>query len=579
MRRRVLPALLGLLLLASTGLGQRGVFTSADGEQPSLASAADEPERPAAQGRSIERVPAGLAPARAAIEGLDGSLGAMALMARRGEWTQLQSTAQTRGVWTRDGLVRAVAEMDGPTTPFLDAVLQAGGNLEVDYGPLVQFAAPAGVLEQLARTPGVRHIRTPHTPVPMESPSEGLTGMGLEPWRQAGMLGRGARIAVVDTGFDGYWNLLGKELPPQPTVRSFRADGDITGGGDLHGTAVAEVIYDVAPEASLYLVNFATEVELGAAVEWLTVQGVQVISSSVGWPGTAYGDGTGTINEMVKRAESRGVVWVQAAGNFGQTHWSGLFADPDGNGFHNFAGADEGNTVTLRRAKPTEERVFRVEIFLTWDDWDCLCQDYDLFLFKGDGVVAQSTAFQNGKAPPVEHIVYTTAATGDYWIGIQRFRAARRAKLDLVVTIDYNLEHKAPQESLVVPADSPLALTIGAVEAGTLDLRAYSSQGPTKDGRIKPNLVAADHVTTVTYGPRGFPGTSASAPYVAGAAALVKGARPGLSPAQVRALLQQRAMGPGSASMNNALGAGQVFMGELIGGLFLPLITKGAFLP
>lgn len=503
----------------------------------------------------------------------------MALLARRGDWTQLQSVAQARGIWTSSGLVRAVAEMDGPLILLREAVLQVGGSLEVEYGSLVQFAAPAGTLEQLARTPGVSHIRTPHTPVSTETPSEGLTSMGLELWRQAGMLGRGARVAVVDTGFDGYWNLLGKELPPQPTVRSFRADGDITGGGDLHGTAVAEIIYDVAPEASMYLANFATEVELGAAVEWLTGQGVHVISSSVGWPGTAHGDGTGTINEMVKRAESRGVVWVQAAGNFGQTHWTGLFTDPDGNGFHNFSGPDEGNTITLRRAKPTEERVFRVEIFLTWDDWDCLCQDYDLFLFKGDGVVAQSTAFQNGKAPPVEHIVYTTAATGDYWIGIQRFRASRRAKLDLVVTLDYNLEHKAPQESLVVPADSPLALTVGAVDAGTLDLRAYSSQGPTKDGRIKPNLVAADQVTTATYGPQGFPGTSAAAPYVAGAAALLKGARPGLSPAQVRALLQQRARGPGSPGMNNAVGAGQVFMGELIGGLFLPLTTKGASLP
>ena len=67
---------------------------------------------------------------------------------------------------------------------------------------------------------------------------------------------------------------------------------------------------------------------------------------------------------------------------------------------------------------------------------------------------------------------------------------------------------------------------------------AYSDYGPHLD------LVAPTQVPTTTYGGdywRNWSGTSAATPHVAGAAALVKAARPGLRPGQVRQLLIQNA--------------------------------------
>lgn len=521
---------------------------------------------------TIERVDPAAIPPKAGPANLEPRLTALAAAASLPSPSP-DDVARLSGLKLAGDRVQVVLEcVAGGQAATVAAVEAAGGAVQVVYGEWVQAEAPVAALQGLALHPAVRVVRPPYRPQSTAIVSEGVAAMGLDRWHATGLTGRGAKLAVLDLGFDGYWNVLGTELPARPVVRSFRADGDITGGGDTHGTAAAEVAFDVAPEATFYLVNFSTEAELGQAVDWLISERVQVISSSVGWPGTAYGDGRGTINGIVAKAEREGIVWVQAAGNYGNTHWTGYFSDPDGNGFHNFRDADEGNTLRVRRTGPSDERVFRIEVFLTWDDWDSLTQDYDLFLFRGETVVAQSTAFQSGQFPPVEHIVYSTASPGDYWVGIQRFRANRRAKLDLVVTVDFNMEYREPAESLVIPADSPAALAVGAVAPGTITARTYSSRGPTKDGRPKPDLVAADGVSTFITGPLGFSGTSASAPVVAGAATLYLGARPGTRPPLVRRFLTGRAQG--GTLGNTLVGAGQVYLGELPPAAILPLVGR-----
>gem|GEM_PF-6286135 len=55
--------------------------------------------------------------------------------------------------------------------------------------------------------------------------------------------------------------LLGKELPASVVAHSFRSDQDIF-ANEVHGTACAEIICDMAPNTRLWLVNFSTD--LGA---------------------------------------------------------------------------------------------------------------------------------------------------------------------------------------------------------------------------------------------------------------------------------------------------------------------------
>ncbi|MBC7099501.1 PKD domain-containing protein [Candidatus Bipolaricaulota bacterium] len=97
-----------------------------------------------------------------------------------------------------------------------------------------------------------------------------------------------------------------------------------------------------------------------------------------------------------------------------------------------------------------------------------------------------------------------------------------------------------PASSMPEPANAASALTVAAINwqnYTTGPAAPYSSRGPTKDGRPKPDLSAPDNVTTGVSYYNPFPGTSAAAPHVAGVAALMKSENPGLTLAQLKSRL------------------------------------------
>jgi Subtilase family. len=100
-------------------------------------------------------------------------------------------------------------------------------------------------------------------------------------------------------------------------------------------------------------------------------------------------------------------------------------------------------------------------------------------------------------------------------------------------------------------------------------LESFSSRGPTIDGRVKPDITGWDGVSSPVYGvpnaegTSGFYGTSAAAPHVAGAAALVAQANPAMDAAQIQSFLEQRAnSGAPSNPPSNATGYGLLTLGS-----------------
>src|SRR5205823_484077 len=121
-----------------------------------------------------------------------------------------------------------------------------------------------------------------------------------------------------------------------------------------------------------------------------------------------------------------------------------------------------------------------------------------------------------------------------------------------------NLERVLAAGSIGEPATSPAAMTMGAYNVGNLALEGFSSQGPTIDGRRKPDLTGPDGVASNVSDTNPFFGTSSSAPHGTGAAALVKQKIPSATPGQIQTFLECRAHDAGVAGPDNQNGYGRL---------------------
>ena len=462
----------------------------------------------------------------------------------------------------KDGKVKVVLESAPDSAgPAAQTAAASGATIETTYAGLIQADVPVDTLTELSSSSTISYIREPRKPVAFTT-SEGVADIGANTWQAAGYNGAGTKIAVLDPGFSGYQTLIASgELPAGVITQSFVAGGDINGGGQVHGAACAEIVYDTAPGAQLYLVNFSTDVELGNAVNYLISQGVNVISASWGFYSQFRGDGQGSIDSLVQQANAAGIVWANASGNAAQTHWSGHFTDVNADSWNEFAPGDQGNSLTASAGN-------QIDLYLTWNKWPVTDQDYDLYLYwSGDLTtpVASSTAWQNGSVAPAEeiHYVVPTGKGGTYRVMIKKYSATGDAVFQLY-SYPYSFQYQVASGSLGgQPTDSAYAMTVGAVPFGGTTIENFSSQGPTIDGRTKPDLVGPDRVSTATYGYQAFWGTSAAAPHAAGAAALVKGANPGFTPAAVQSQLESRATDLGAAGKDNVYGSGKLWLGAL----------------
>lgn len=300
-------------------------------------------------------------------------------------------------------------------------------------------------------------------------------------------------------------------------------------------------------------------------MDWLVSEGVRIVNHSVG-NFTAPQDGSALEDRIVDEAASKGVVWVNAVGNSGAGHYSGVFKDY-GSGWHEWRPGG--------RLFPIVAPFGEVTVILSWDDWPASSIDYDLFLLDSTGITLDwSSTLQSGSQPPVEGLSgYCLHEDGCLlYAAVRKYSPGHDARLTLwSETNGDNFPYfNVSEGSILCPATARGAWAVGAVSNDTLfseDLEPFSSRGPTADGRIKPDFVAPDGVATVTSlsanPPNLFFGTSAAAPHVAGIAALVLSTNPSLTVDEMRRFLEKRARHLGSPGKNNQYGVGIVDIGPL----------------
>ena len=105
--------------------------------------------------------------------------------------------------------------------------------------------------------------------------------MGADVLWSRGILGQGQTVAILDEGFAGLDRSIALgELPPREalTIRSFDPLGGLDGPTELgdptqHGVRMAELVYDIAPEAQRRWSATGPEDQFGEAVAWIGAQG------------------------------------------------------------------------------------------------------------------------------------------------------------------------------------------------------------------------------------------------------------------------------------------------------------------
>ncbi len=480
-----------------------------------------------------------------------------------------------------------VVAAEGSLNQAHQAVEESGGSVTFssDIVPELQAWIPVSELGQVAEDTAVAYLRLPSYAIEqdiegLDAQSEGLVALNGQAWQSAGYWGTGVKVAIIDGSFAGYPALLGSDLPANIIFKNFvDGENDSNLGSSKHGTACAEITADFVPYAQFFLLKISTNLDLEQAVNYAISQGVDVISTSLGWYNLTPGDGSGYFANLVNHARSNGITWVTASGNDRESHWGGAFYDPDNDGFHNFSGNQEinffgpGIPQTVYLINPG----YALRVFVRWDDWVSVNQDYILYVVRYNGsswdLIASSDRLQSGfpGQTPTEAVYTVTSGTpAAYGFLIGRKNSNRAVNLEIFAPKLTRLDKIVMDRSLANLADAANALTVGAVDVDNpFPLEGYSSQGPTNGpggtqfgGYIKPDFVGYAGVSTVSYGFKDFAGTSAAAPHAAGAAALVLDAYPNYSPQDIANYLAARAVDMGGIGKDNVYGYGRLYLGN-----------------
>jgi hypothetical protein len=383
--------------------------------------------------------------------------------------------------------------------------------------------------------------------------SSGRDLLGICAFHAQNFTGENITIAIIDYQF--YMDRLSER---ELSRSSLLLLNNTFSENERHGTACAEIISEIAPNAILYMVEADSSEEgfLEAIDELLFLnKRIDIVSCSLDFPFSIYDERNNFCN-AVRNLTKNGTIWINAAGDDARSHWCGTFRDEDGDGFNEFGPGDEALQVTIKKGMP-------LQVYLSWNDsWSRSSRDYDLYIFSPDGSYTMSKNPQNGfdGQEPIEVATLVAPVRGNYSIKIKKYNAfPDNAAFQLFSNVDL-LTDNIENFSMGALASCPEVLTIGAVDASTLKLENYSSMGPTIDGRLKPDMVAPDNVTTSSYLPEKFKGSSASVPCAAGifALALEKGRKLGLSDAEISRILLGSAIDLGPPGADNGYGRGLI---------------------
>ena len=452
------------------------------------------------------------------------------------------------------------------TVTLLNRIRQLGGSVVNSFPQYraVRARVPIEELVALAGSSSVDFIRqADQLMLHKVNTSEGDVAHRADVARtQLGIDGTGAKVCAISDSIDSLAALQASgDLPPVVDV----LPGQSGNPGSSEGTAMLEIIYDLAPGADLgFATAFGGEAQFAQNIlDLRSSAGCDVIVDDVSYFAEAVFQ-DGIIAQAVETVVADGAFYFSSAGNSGNLNdstsgvWEGDFvpgADLGSMGIsHDFGG---GNLNPMTADAPSV-------ITLQWSDpMGGSNNDYDLYVVDpaGTTILAFSDNAQTGTQDPFEGIGTSGVNdTGNYLLiskfsGSGRFLHLNTNRGRLIGTSGQTSGHSAAVGAFSVAAVDIATASGGAFTGGgTNPVETFSSDGPRRvfyqaNGtaitpgnfsstggalRQKPDIAAADGVATATPGFNPFHGTSAAAPHAAAIVGLAVEVNPNLTLQQVR---------------------------------------------
>lgn len=393
-----------------------------------------------------------------------------------------------------------------------------------------------------------------------------------------GFDGTGVEVGVISDGVDNMATSQATgDLPDNIDVNP-----SLSGSGD-EGTAMLEIIHDIAPGAGLaFSEGFSTSLAFIESINYLVnTANVDVIVDDISFFLEPYFE-DGAVATEARSAVNSGKIFFSAAGNDAEKHYQALYVDTNpadvDNNIHDFGlAAGEESDIGMLISTPGN-----LAIILQWNDkFGQSSNDYNLFLFDAItlDLLATSNEVQDGDDDPIEGIVISDLGISvPFFIVINHFSGESKSLEIFFNGLVEVLTFNVPSDSIFGHPAVPGVIAVGAVPfSDPFSVEDFSSQGPSTIffpaflEQPKPDVVAPNRVSVTGAGGFGIPvarslfaGTSAAAPHVAGVAALILDANPNLTPSEVKDALTNTAIDiePASfatvSSRNNLSGFGLV---------------------
>lgn len=469
-----------------------------------------------------------------------------------------------------DEVTKSLTDLGVSVYDYLDDTDEV--QIGIPLAILKQFKTPKEALDYLVEIANVPHALGIRAVVPdrtdafnptMALDSVGGDRIGTDKWNTAGFTGKGVRVGILDMGFGTVQQQIDSGDLPDNMVTN--TDLSVLDSQPIdHGTACTMVVHRAAPDAQLYLAyyNSADTTSFVDALQWLKDNQVQIINFSAG-SNVGPRDGTWGRAPLVDQfVRDTGILWVNAAGNAAASHSVWKYAE-DNQGWALF-----GTSEQLRfTAYDTE-----TDVILNWNgNWQGHEKsNYKIRVVdKSGNVVAVGNEPHNGRRYdyPYQVASFETVPRQRYYISIARTKGSVNNNLDIFVgpNAEFSPSVQVPGYSVSTPGDVASVLTVGATGLNDDQIEYYSSEGPTQDNRVKPDLSAPTGEVLPMY-PEGFFGTSGAAPLTAGAAALVLQRFPSMTQEELKAYLMKNTVDLGDAGEDPVFGAGRLALEEPQGG-------------